>query len=193
MTWLIIGLVLLAAFGPIMWLRPSKKDKRLMLLREQARREGLVVGIETIPKLGASPEEIVSAGGAARNPTLACASYGRMLGTKVRLGPRYRLLRGHPHPDDPGFPFDDWQWDRPEREGVLDQEALVDLQTMLARVPADVVAVAVTQTMVKFYWLESAPAGPPAVSDLAVLILEFGAWIEAREAALGANESDDNS
>ena len=43
MTWLLIILVLVVAFGPVLWLVPSKRDKRLAALRSRARSAGLIV------------------------------------------------------------------------------------------------------------------------------------------------------
>ena len=57
MTWLLIILVLVVAFGPVLWLVPSKRDKRLSALRSRARSEGLIVEMRRIPKPNPAPED----------------------------------------------------------------------------------------------------------------------------------------
>ena len=61
MTWLLIILVLVVAFGPVLWLVPSKRDKRLSALRSRARAEGLIVEMRRIPKPDPAPRATRSA------------------------------------------------------------------------------------------------------------------------------------
>jgi hypothetical protein len=89
MTWLIIGLILLAAFGPVLWLVPSRKDRHLSALREQARLEGLVVELRRLPKLQPSAHERVTAGGRVKKPVQECAA-GCIRRDDVRSGPSFR-------------------------------------------------------------------------------------------------------
>lgn len=93
MTWLIVGGLLILAFAPILWLMPTKRDRQLVRLREQARREGLMVEVAALPKRGARPEDRVGADGVARDATQPCCAY-RMLASKPWRGaPRWFLLR----------------------------------------------------------------------------------------------------
>ena len=51
MVWIIIIVVLLVAFGPVLYLLPTKKDRRLAALRQQARLVGFVVELKPVRKL----------------------------------------------------------------------------------------------------------------------------------------------
>lgn len=93
MAWIVIALVLAVAIGPLLWLLPSKRDKRIGELRAAARRAGLVVETTAVPKVDAGAEERVSSGGVARAARLDCAAY-RLLLPKPLLGaPCWRLLK----------------------------------------------------------------------------------------------------
>jgi len=93
MTWLIIGGLLILAFAPILWLMPSKRDRQLVKLREQARREGLMVEITALPKRGARPEERVGADGVPRDATQPCSAYRMLASRPWRGAPCWFLLR----------------------------------------------------------------------------------------------------
>ena len=96
-VWIIIGLILLAAFGPVFWLLPSKRDRMLAKLRMAARRRGVVVEVTVVPKLDAAAEERVSAGGKVRDPKLTVAAYRLPLRERTDLAPSFSFLR---HEDD---------------------------------------------------------------------------------------------
>ena len=85
MTWLIIIGVLVLAIGPIFYLLPSAKDKRLAKLREEARQLGLNVQISFLPKLDPDATERVSAGAAVRDARLTCAAYQLPIGKRLDL------------------------------------------------------------------------------------------------------------
>ena len=93
MAWIVVALVLALAIGPLLWLLPSKRDKRIGELRAAARRAGLVVETTAVPKIDVAAEEQVSSGGAPRAARLDCAAY-RLLLPKPLLGaPSWRLLK----------------------------------------------------------------------------------------------------
>ena len=75
MQWLIIALVVILVIGPVMYLAPTAKDRRLTALRTQARQEGLSVNLSSVPKLDPTADERVSAAGAERDPRVMCAHY----------------------------------------------------------------------------------------------------------------------
>ena len=75
MTWLLIGFLFLAAFGPILWLLPSERDKRLSKLRMEARRRGLAVELTRLPDPRPRPHDRVSSGGVVKSPVVKCAAY----------------------------------------------------------------------------------------------------------------------
>ena len=93
MVWIIIGIVLVAAIGPIFWLLPSKRDRVQGQLRSAARHAGLVVEIAALPKVDSRPEERVSAGGKPRDATIECVAYRLALPRALPNAPAWLLLR----------------------------------------------------------------------------------------------------
>ena len=80
MTWLIIIIILIVAIGPVLYLIPSAKDKRLEQLRTSARKQGLTVKLHQLPKLDPSADERVSPSGEIRTPTISCVGYSLPVG-----------------------------------------------------------------------------------------------------------------
>ncbi|MEM6709675.1 MAG: hypothetical protein AAF648_12905 [Pseudomonadota bacterium] len=134
-VWLVLVLVFLVAFGPIMWLRPSARDKRLATLRAHGRTLGFGLDMKSLPRLDAAPEERVSAGGVARTATELLAVYRWVTSKKLEPFGSFRLLRG-PTRDrlsrgavevapgwyfepDLSFPPDGWSWFAPQLTEVL--------------------------------------------------------------------------
>ena len=121
MTWLIIALVLVAAFGPVFWLRPSKRDKRLTALRERARQAGILVDIKPLTRLRVSAQERVSSGGKVRSNERLLARYGYTLDKPLKALGSWRVLRDDPTSDAseyerPSIALDaPWRYD-PERD-----------------------------------------------------------------------------
>ena len=188
MTWLIIGVILLAAFGPVLWLLPSPRDRHLSALREQARKEGLVVELRRLPKLDPAPEERVSAGGKVREPVVECMAYSHMLGRRLQALGAWRLLRFAAEPDEKipqGWTIDPaMRVARPEVDRVRDW-----LQPLLLALPEDVVGLEFTGSAVAAYWLESASASVATVTELGSRLAEFGDQLQSLDAALQDEDS----
>ena len=198
MTWLIIGVVLLVAFGPVLWLIPSKKDKRLAGLRERARVEGFVVELNRLPNLDPTAEERVSAGGRPRVAVIECSGYSYSMARNLEFLPTWRLLQTRQElpPETqssknrrPGWEFETGR--QPEREHL---SAMLDAtDEVLEALPDDVVGLEVARRRLTFYWLEK----PGIELDvLATLMAHFKAW-EARlraldEKILAAKNSEDS-
>lgn len=167
MTWVIIGLILLAAFGPVLWLVPSKRDRHLSALREQARREGLVVELRRLPKLNPSPDERVTAGGRVKEPVVECTAYAHTLTHRLAWLPSWRLLRneGHPQPV-PGWVFD------PDLKtaGPAFDASLESLDELFGGLPSDVIGVELSARALTLYWLENRAATRETVTALSALL-----------------------
>ena len=193
MTWIVIVVVLLVAFGPIFWLVPSKKDQRLNRFRARARQEGLVVEIRNLPKPDPEPHERVSAGGVVRIPVIQCATYSLRFVRKLRYLPVWRIVRkASDRPD----PLPAWSYD--ERPGTgEDRRHLEEMLTLvgpfLERLPADVIALQVSRDAVVLYWLEAPANTEDTVSVVAGLLRDFEAAAGALEAAIEAQLIDDDS
>lgn len=181
MTWLIIIVILIVAFGPIMWLVPSKRDRRLAAMRQQARQEGLLVEMRRLPKAGAAPEERVTAGGRVLEPVHELAVYQRPLQRRLRHLPTWRLLRGGPGIEGPsGWAFEIGR--KPQHKHL--DAALQALRPTFARLPGDVLALECEERALGAYWLERPPSGPAEVSALADTLTSGARALEALDAAL---------
>jgi hypothetical protein len=193
MTWLLIILVLVVAFGPVLWLVPSKRDKRLSALRSRARSEGLIVEMRRIPKPNPAPEERVSAGGRVRDPVIECASYGLPLSRGLKYLPGWRVVR-KPAEEGPD-PFLDWQYDqRAKGEGreYLD-EMLERAEILLRALPEDVAALEVGGRMVLVYWLEKPGSTESSVPDLAAAVRTFADSLSDLDRQIEAARSSNDS
>lgn len=176
MTWLIVGGLLILAFAPILWLMPTKRDRQLVKLREQARREGLMVEVTTLPKRGAGAEERVGADGVPRDATLPCCAYRLLASRPWRGAPCWFLLRDEgragpiegwvAHPDVELPCVDAGYWNTVGRvfDGLEDQ----------------CIGIEVTESAANWYWLENARG-----SEAAELVGE----IAKRLAAIAALQS----
>jgi len=158
MTWLIIIAILAAAFAPIAYMMPSKRDKYLSNLRMIARREGLEVDVTRLPKLDAEPHERVSAGGVAREALAECVSYGIRLPKSDGPTLRYRLLHT-PDAQWPVLPDSAWQLDDGFTAAGVDQPRVGDsywdiLAVLEPLLPQDRLGLAINGDFALFYWRE---------------------------------------
>ena len=160
MTWIVIALVLLMAFGPVLWLVPSKRDRRLARLRTEARQEGLSVEIRQIPKTNPSAAERVSAGGEIRDPVRTCAAYVLTLQHKLRYLPSGR--RRYADGASEG-PFPHWIFaPKPEQSasgGSYLEDMLRAVTPTLQAVAPDVIGFEVGNRTLLFYYRENADSG----------------------------------
>lgn len=193
MTWLLIFLALVVAFGPVLWLVPSKRDKRLAAMRSRARSEGLIVEMRRIRKPDPAPEERVSPGGKVREPVLECASYGLPLARGLKYLPSWRLVR-RAAPGDPD-PFSEWQYDlRPKGEGrEFLAQVLPHVETLLAVLPKDVAALEVTGRMVLAFWLEKPGSTEADVPGLARDLRAFADALTGLDQEIEASRNSDDS
>ncbi len=193
MTWLLILLVLVVAFGPVLWLIPSKKDKRLSAMRSRARSEGLIVEMRRIPKPDPAPEDRVSAGGRLRDPVLECASYALPLARKLKYLPDWRLVRkaADAAPD----PLPDWQYDqRPTGAGrAFQNDVLSRAGSLLSALPDDVAALELSGRMVLAYWLEKPGSTEAHVPGLAKEMRAFADALGSLDREIEATRSSDDS
>ena len=193
MTWLIIGVVLLVAFGPVMWLLPSKRDRRLAALRERARREGLIVELRRLPKLDPTPEERVSAGGKVRDPVVECMAYSLTLPRRLRMLEGWRILR-HAGAVDDKVPRAGWVVD-PGMFAARPHVARVAqwLEPLLGELPDDVIGVELTAGSAGVYWLEKGASSEATVGRLAELLRQFGDDMVALERQMQEELEGDDS
>jgi hypothetical protein len=191
MTWLIITVVLLVAFGPMLWLMPSRRDKRLAALRLAARKAGLNVAIEHLPKLNPSAEDRVSAGGVIREPVFDCAAYSHILGRRLHLLPQWRLLKDAQGSDGPlpGWTFNP----TPERANPYWPALWECFAGFFDALPEDAVGVELQERSIVLYWLESPASDVESVTRMAEVFRDLGARIEELETRLEAELEDADS
>jgi hypothetical protein len=151
MTWLIVGLLLLAAFGPIAWLIPSRKDRRLARMRKRARELGLTVQMSPIRKRNAAPSERVSSAGTPKSPTIIPAVYRLPFPHPIKHLPGWKVDRD---PKDDAGPTAGWVWD--VVPSGPEASALSGVWPLLATLPDDALAVEATRLDVGCWWLEQA-------------------------------------
>ena len=186
LTWLIVVLVLIVAVGPVLYLLPNAKDKRLTGLREQARQLGLTVKITSLPKLDPPAHEQVTAGGKALQPRNACTAYKAPVRGNLSDFKEILIIR---IPAEPTMPYNEvapgWAlaaecslpfW----RSYVAAEQALEVLLAATARLPADTLAVGLDDRYVACYWLEKARPEDSVVSDMRDVLHELTGDLTAR-------------
>lgn len=165
---IIVG-VLIVAFGPILYVLPSKKDRRLAALRGEARRLGLTVELKSVTNPDAAATERVTAGGRPRAPMQACARYALALDRMPGPAPPWRLLRS----------ARGWIAD----EGTdLPAGWLGQLQPLIDTLPDDVVAVDFSGRDLGCYWLERPAPETDAVAKLKGALASIGSQVAALSA-----------
>ena len=164
--WIIIAGVLVLAFGPILYLLPSRKDRRLAALRAEARRLGLTVELKPVRNLDAAARERVTAGGRQRTPVHASARYSLTLDRMPDAVPAWRLLRSAR-----GWTADD---------GLAAPAGLLSrLKPLVETLPDDVVAIDFGGRSAGCYWLESFPSAGDAVEGIKGFLFAVGAQVAA--------------
>jgi len=187
MTWLIILVVLIAAFGPILWLVPSKRDRRLTAMRQQARQEGMTVEMRGLPKVDPLPEERVTAGGRVLQPVQELAVYQWPLPRRLRHLPAWRLLRnGRGIQALPGWAFEIGK--KPQHPQL--EASLEVLGPLLAGLAEDVLALECEDRQLSAYWMESPGNGTAEVTDIARLLAAGSQALEALELKLEAEAEE---
>ena len=170
---IIVG-VLIVAFGPILYVLPSKKDRRLAALRGQARQLGLTVELKPVPNPDAAAEDRVTAGGRPRAPMLPCARYALALDRMPGQATPWRLLRT----------ARGWIAD----EGTdLPAGWLGQLQPLIETLPDDVVAVDFGGRSVGCYWLERPAPETDAVAKLKGALASIGSQVATLSAEAEAD------
>jgi len=187
LSWLIITLILLAAFGPVFWVMPSSNDRRLAKMRSRARTLGLRVEMTQLPDLAAQPSARVTAGGRRLEPMVSCAAYHLALPQMARAAPQWRLLRSRA---ESSGPFAGWQWDS---QPAGDASYWERLATIVAALPADALACGAQASEVACWWREHAAAenAERSVELLHETLVKLAELQRVTDAAQGREDGDD--
>jgi hypothetical protein len=194
LTWVIIVVALVAAFGPLLWMMPSRSDRRLSKMRTRARSHGIQVEITQIEDLAAEPHERVNAAGVKLEPKVMCAAYRLGMRRLARAAPQWKILRkAAANSDANDGPIAGWIW---ATKPVGDSAYWQEVGGVLREVPPDTLACAADASEVSCWWRERATAEDAEASvDRMHALLQNLAEIQllADAAATVADSSDDTS
>jgi hypothetical protein len=187
LSWLIIGLILFAAFGPLFWLVPSRRDRRLAKMRSRARALGIQVEVTQLPDVDAPASARVTAGGRRLAPMVSCAAYRLALPRAARAAPQWQLLHGGAESNGP---LPGWQWDSPP---VGDAQYWERVGAIIAALPADTLACSAQTTAVACWWRENTPAenAENSVDSLHAMLAKLAELQRVTDAANRAEDDDD--
>tara|TARA_A100001037_G_scaffold151989_1_gene137215 strand:+ start:76 stop:615 length:540 start_codon:yes stop_codon:yes gene_type:complete len=168
MEWILILTVLIIGFGPILWLRPSKKDRRLSAIRTAARGQDFIVQKGSLLKLNPDPTERVSAGGQSRFPIVECMVYSRVSKTNIKMD-KQRFRRPKDLDQYSGH-SDLWVLDSDSAFSNQEFKVLPLISGVLAQFPEDILALEFEDVFIRLYWLEGKDATPETVIKLSGLL-----------------------
>ena len=203
--WLIVFAALAVALGPVFVLLPSKKERRLAALRAEARRLGLSVELQPVPKLGADLEERVTAGGRTRAPMHRSVRYALPLALESRHRPAKETdaapAASTAQAEEPvtapasaptAAAADNWRLLRGPAGWVADAKAppaeglTAHLLPLLDQLPDDAVALDRQGRSLGCCWLETFPAQADSVANLKAALTEIAKVAEAWEAEVSS-------
>jgi hypothetical protein len=194
LTWLIIIVALFAAFGPLLWMMPSRADRRLAKMRSRARTHGIHVEITQLDDLAAEPQARVTAGGVKLDPKVMCAAYRLGMRRLARAAPQWKILRKSGANDGP---IDGWIW---ATRALGDSAYWQRVGEVLRALPPDALACATDASEVTCWWRERTTAEDAEASvDRLHVMLQNLAEIQlladevATAAAAAIDASDDTS
>lgn len=202
LTWVIIVVALVAAFGPLLWMMPSRSDRRLAKMRTRARGHGIQVEMTQLEDLAAEPHERVNSAGAKLEPKVMCAAYRLGIRQLARAAPQWKILRkpaansdanSDVSSDGNSGPIAGWIW---ATKPVGDSAYWQQVSGVLREVPPDALACAADASEVSCWWRERASAEDAEASvDRMHALLENLAQIQmlADAAATAADPSEDTS
>jgi hypothetical protein len=150
LNWLVITLILVAAFGPVFWMVPSRSERRLALMRSRARAHGIRVELMQLPDVAADHMARVTAGARRVEPMVMCAAYHLAMPRRARGAPLWRVLRNAAASTGP---LPGWQWDSAP---CGDPAYWREVGSAFDGLPADALACGATATEVSCWWRERA-------------------------------------
>lgn len=138
MVWVVIVAVLLLMVSPVMWLKPSNRQRRIAPLRTAAAKAGVKVVLEKPPLHGIET---------------AMPGY-RWSYPADAPGPRFVLVRASEASDVLKPCVADWRW-RIEPLRPLPDAAREPLEALLMRLPQDALVVESSEFALTLWWWES--------------------------------------
>ena len=201
----IIAITIALVVGPLLWLRPTPRDRQLERLRAHARNRGLNVAMHLIDDPDPHFSDRVSSGGKLRHPTLTVAHYQLPLHLPstlhARQAPAWEVVRVRENDRDqieaelsaglrPG-----WRFSKPGLP--LIEKVVGRLSELLARAPRGTVKIEGSAEGCGLYWLERGDVGEvDRIAELLEALRAFELELTrdaAREEALRRDEEPDLS
>ncbi|MGQ4880495.1 preprotein translocase subunit YajC [Billgrantia sp. LNSP4103-1] len=141
MVWIGILLVLMLMVSPVLWLKPSPRQRRIIPLRNAAVKAGVKVVMEKPPLHG---EQTAMPGYRWSYPT-------------DTPGPSFLLVRASEASDVLKRYVADWRW-RIEPLRPLPEAARKPLEALLTRLPQDALVIESNEDSITLWWWESQTA-----------------------------------
>jgi hypothetical protein len=144
-----VALAVIMAVGPIMLMKPSKRDQRIASLRQKAAQQGLHIRLDNFE-------------------TSPVAVYSLNVELPKDISSWLLLKQSYSH----GLHFHhqwEFQVDSDANKPVLNKEVQQDLQQFLDRLPNDIVGLELNPKTVGIWWLEKRGGSS---------ILELKGWLE---------------
>ncbi|TFH87859.1 preprotein translocase subunit YajC [Billgrantia azerbaijanica] len=141
MVWVVIVIAMLLVISPVMWLRPSPGQRRIMLLRNAAREAGVMVKLKPSPLHG-------------ETGTMPCYRWDY---PGERPGPRFLLIRDAEASEALKPYLAGWRW-RIEPLRPLPEDARAPLEALLRRLPQDALVLESSERQLTLWWWESQDA-----------------------------------
>ncbi|WP_163560149.1 preprotein translocase subunit YajC [Halomonas sp. NO4] len=138
MVWVVIAIALMLMVSPVLWLKPSPRQRRIVPLRKAAREAGVTVKLEKPPLHG---------------ETTAMPGY-RWDYPVERPGPRFVLVRDSEASEALKPCLAGWRW-RIEPLRPLPQAAQAPLEALLTRLPQDALVLESSEHGITLWWWES--------------------------------------
>lgn len=168
MGWLIAIFVVALVIGPLMYIKPTNKEKRISALRLAARSAGLNVKLSSLPVLDPELTERVTAGGEVKQPEKSCVAYQKSVSGDATVTLELLFLRV---PDSPTVPveivFDGWAihtgtdvW--PD----VDASVRSTIESILNKAPEVCIGLGIDARFLSCYWLENGPEDGPEVNQI---------------------------
>lgn len=148
MTWLIVFVVVAMVLAPVMWMMPSPAQKRQVIMRERARKLGLMVNIVDLPQSHRAKTR--------KEPVEKGVSYSlRIARQKGQRRPHWFIWRDEPEGE-------------PAAAETPPRAIIEKLQSLRAQMPADMVGLESNDTGYSAYWRERGDSA--AVDRIAALL-----------------------
>lgn len=138
MVWVVIAIALMLMISPVLWLKPSPRQRRIVPLRNAARKAGVTVKLEKPPLHG---------------ETVAMPGY-RWDYPVERPGPRFVLVRDAEASEALKPYLAGWRW-RIEPLRPLPESARKPLEALLMRLPQDALVLESSEHGITLWWWES--------------------------------------